>query len=339
MSTLTEEGVSHVKQVACDKLLAQRIEAKMKGKKVNDVLNRLHLATPAPRDNRERPPTIPSSVLKAREAKANGQMDEGEEQVITFGYDSNTPQAEEEPFWLRGFNSMEWRKRYKLKDDEWRFDVVPEIMEGMNIADYVDPDILARLEELEREEEEREKLHADEMAEDDEDLVDLTDEQIDMIGQIRAKKSMKRYEHTKLVRASRAQLPKHAAEDPKLAEFEANLGSLGIDTSKAADRLRARSRSKSVERSRKRTRSLTGADDDEEEAQVAKLQRSRTRSLTPNGGFKDVKQKFKANVIMRNAQKSRNLDARKGEGDRVVLNMRPKHLFTGKRTIGKTQRR
>ena len=30
----------------------QRVEAKMKGKKVGDVLNRLHVAMPAKRDNR-----------------------------------------------------------------------------------------------------------------------------------------------------------------------------------------------------------------------------------------------------------------------------------------------
>ena len=37
---------------ACDTLLAQRVEAKMKGRKVNDVINRLHLAMPAKRDNK-----------------------------------------------------------------------------------------------------------------------------------------------------------------------------------------------------------------------------------------------------------------------------------------------
>lgn len=40
-----------------------------------------------------------------------------------------------------------------LEDDEWKYDEVPEIMDGMNVADFVDPDIAERLEELEREEE------------------------------------------------------------------------------------------------------------------------------------------------------------------------------------------
>ena len=41
MSTVNEEGVSEVKIEACDKLLAHRIEHKIKTKKVNEVMNRL----------------------------------------------------------------------------------------------------------------------------------------------------------------------------------------------------------------------------------------------------------------------------------------------------------
>lgn len=37
---------------ACDRLLAYRVDTKMKGNKVNEVLNRLHLAMPTKRDNK-----------------------------------------------------------------------------------------------------------------------------------------------------------------------------------------------------------------------------------------------------------------------------------------------
>ena len=40
-----------------------------------------------------------------------------------------------------------------LDNPDWKYDVVPEIMDGKNIGDFVDADILQRLEELEREEE------------------------------------------------------------------------------------------------------------------------------------------------------------------------------------------
>ena len=39
------------------------------------------------------------------------------------------------------------------------------------------------------------------------------------------------------------------------------------------------------------------------------------------------------------AQKKRNKLAKAGEGDRVILTKMPKHLFSGKRGIGKTDRR
>ena len=52
MSTLTEEGVMKVKTEACDRLLATRVEVKAKGRKVNDVVNRLHVATPQQRDDK-----------------------------------------------------------------------------------------------------------------------------------------------------------------------------------------------------------------------------------------------------------------------------------------------
>lgn len=54
MSTLTGEGVTEVKSTACDKLLALRVETKMRTGKVNDVLNRVTVGEPKPRDNKAR---------------------------------------------------------------------------------------------------------------------------------------------------------------------------------------------------------------------------------------------------------------------------------------------
>lgn len=39
-----------------------------------------------------------------------------------------------------------------LADDSWKYDVMPEFYNGKNVADFVDPDIEAKLEALEREE-------------------------------------------------------------------------------------------------------------------------------------------------------------------------------------------
>ena len=40
-----------------------------------------------------------------------------------------------------------------LENPEWKYDVIPEIMDGKNVADFVDPEIEAKLMALEREEE------------------------------------------------------------------------------------------------------------------------------------------------------------------------------------------
>ena len=63
MSTVTGEGVMTVRNEACDQLLAQRVEIKMKSKKTSDVMNRLHVAMPTQRDQKERPPCIPQVML------------------------------------------------------------------------------------------------------------------------------------------------------------------------------------------------------------------------------------------------------------------------------------
>ena len=47
----------------------------------------------------------------------------------------------------------------------------------------------------------------------------------------------------------------------------------------------------------------------------------------------------KARKIAKKAQGPKNQDARKGEGDRHIFDMKPKHLFAGKRKQGKTTRR
>lgn len=44
------------------------------------------------------------------------------------------------------------RKKWQLEDDSWKYDIMPEIMDGRNVADFVDPDIEAQLAQVEKEE-------------------------------------------------------------------------------------------------------------------------------------------------------------------------------------------
>jgi len=47
----------------------------------------------------------------------------------------------------------------------------------------------------------------------------------------------------------------------------------------------------------------------------------------------------KAKKLAKVTQRKMNLDARKGEADRRILTSKPRHLFAGKRKLGKTDRR
>lgn len=55
-----------------------------------------------------------------------------------------------------------------MANPEWKMDRMPEIMDGKNIADFIDPDIAEKLEALEREEE---KLQAEGFYESESDIV------------------------------------------------------------------------------------------------------------------------------------------------------------------------
>jgi len=63
---------------------------------------------------------------------------------------------------------INFAENYILANPEWKMDVIPEIMDGKNIADFVDPDITEKLEALECEEE---KLQAEGYYESDSDMV------------------------------------------------------------------------------------------------------------------------------------------------------------------------
>lgn len=137
MSTHSEEGVMNVKTEACERLLAHRVEVKMKSKKVDTILNRLHVAMPKPRDGVERPPCVPQKALEKRVAKAPKEKKRTERDLeVELGDDY----------------SLDLKKNYDLPAD-FKYDIIPEFWENKNIADYIDPDIMAKLEELEREEE------------------------------------------------------------------------------------------------------------------------------------------------------------------------------------------
>ncbi|EMP41131.1 Nucleolar GTP-binding protein 1, partial [Chelonia mydas] len=314
-STLTEEGVIKVKTEACDRLLSHRVDTKMKGNKVNEVLNRLHLAVPSKRDNKERPPFIPEgAVTRKKRMEVDAPKKKRERDLeVEMGDDY----------------ILDLQKYWDLMNSSEKYDKIPEIWEGHNIADYIDPDIMRKLEELEKEEELRQAAgeYDSEPESEDEEMLEIRK----LAQQIREKKKLKILE-SKEKDTQGPKMPRTAKRvQRKILEKE--MSSLGLDMAgkdEAHYVVQAR-RSRSVTRKRKR----------EESEPPKSAARSRSSSRTPRdtSGLRDAKMVKKVKTIMKNSQKKMNRLGKKGEADRHVFDLKPKHLLSGKRKSGTTQRR
>lgn len=103
------------------------------------ILNRLTVALPEARDAKERPAFIPPGVVaKKAAAPRKRRLERHIEEEMGDDY------------------ILDLKKNYDLPDD-WKYDVVPEILHGHNVADFIDPDIMKKLDDLEEEERLREE--------------------------------------------------------------------------------------------------------------------------------------------------------------------------------------
>jgi len=206
-----------------------------------------------------------------------------------------------------------YRDEWQVEDQKVKHTNYPEIVGGKNVADFMDPLIVERTAKLLEEEKKRE-----EMGVYSDPYFDSKDEKEEMGRWFDMKSTQKlhRIEHKDKKNANRSIMP----------------------------------RSKSLvdeERGRKRKRDVVEIDD-EGRSQSRGL-RSKSRSRTPakgllvtprdKSGMRDATQVKKARKMHKVAQRDRNMHAKKGEGDRVIPNMMLKHMLSGKRGNGSTDRR
>eukprot|EP00834_Sanchytrium_tribonematis_P004182 NODE_191_length_13422_cov_1.451025.p4 type:complete len:575 gc:universal NODE_191_length_13422_cov_1.451025:8969-10693(+) len=145
LSSMTEENVIGVRNGACEMLLAQRLEQKFLKNKADSILDKLNVALPKNRDNVQRPAAIPRDILE--KTTANIPL-----------YDKSDPNRRvlERDLELQnggtGVYSVDLKKKYILENEDWKYDPIPEIMDGRNVADFFDSDIQEKLLALEKEE-------------------------------------------------------------------------------------------------------------------------------------------------------------------------------------------
>lgn len=316
MSTLTGEGVMEAKTEACERLLEMRVAAKLRGNKVDDFLNRLHVAVPAKRDNKVREVCIPESVLASRTSQSVRKMKKLERDLeLEMGDDYY----------------LDLKKNYVLPNPDEKYDIIPEIWQGHNIADYVDPDIMRKLEELEKEEELREKagMYESDMSDDDEEMK----EKRELARQIRERRKLQIIESREKRKVEKPRLPR-TAKKIQTKKMETQLGQLGLEIEPHEESHIGRARSRSVGRREARKRRAESAVSADRSRSVSKSRAPRDKS-----GVRDELMAKKAKKLARVTQRQMNLDAKKGEADRRILTSKPRHLFVGKRKLGKTNRR
>lgn len=336
LSCNTTENVMTVRGAVCDRLLAQRNAEKLKAGtnasgevtgRLGEVLKRIHVAMPI--DGITREAYIPEAVKNRMK------------------YDPNDPNRKklqreiEEENGGAGVYNINLKEKYLLEDDDWRNDKVPEIYDGKNVYDFIDPDIEAKLAALEAEEE---QMEADGRYESDSDIEDAEEADVRHKAElIREKQAiLKNESRMKKSLKNRAQIPR-SAKAKKLSQMEAHLESLGHDTTSLASRARSQSRGRSLARGRSEGGDGGDAMDvDKPQPSAIERAKSRARSQSTNrrdDGVTNEAARSKAERLAKLGQKKMNRMARQGEADRHTAASLNKHLLAGKRGMGSTRSR
>jgi nucleolar GTP-binding protein len=322
-SCTTTEGVSAVKNAACDKLLAERVAQKLKsgsntaadtpGGRLGDVLARIHVARPMNGVVRET--FIPEAVKNLKK------------------YDKNDPNRRtlerdlEEENGGAGVYSFDMQRDYTLANPEWNHDKIPEVWNGKNIYDFVDPDIETKLAALEEEEE---KMQADGYYDSDESVEDAEDADNRMKANLIREKRVLMKNDAKMRKSlkNRAPIPR-SAKSKRLSQMQRALDSAGYDVDAAGDRARAQSQGRGRTSIRREENDDDAMDlDDPHKALARAKSRARSQPATDrrHDGVTSFGSKDKAERMMKLGQKQMNLMARAGEADRHTPVSLPKHL-------------
>ncbi|PVV00593.1 hypothetical protein BB560_005021 [Smittium megazygosporum] len=360
LSNFNDSGIMETRNMACEMLLQYRIDKKLKGTKIKDNLNRINLSIPQKRDDVVRVPHIPETV----KSKVRYEKDDPSRPLLEKDFENMSGGA--------GVYSVDMKKNYMLESESWKYDVIPEIIDGKNIADFVDPDIEHKLALLEKEEEEfeAEGVYAYESngagnegmyieADEDEDEKRIKD----LAKSIREKKQLLMMESRLKKSSTRSRITTATKAVHSLTgeEFKKQFGELAEER-EGADRITERAK-ELVNRAAKRHRSVSvydqksveqnetvestklarlGTDSDKARASRAvSVQRNRAVSGL-SGTFDGGDGSSSLNVVNRKkfkSQRKRNLMAFRGDADRQVTTKMPKHLFSGKRKAGSTDYR
>ena len=320
LSCTKEEGVTEVKNAACERLIADRVAQKLKagtnssgavGGRLAEVLTRIHVAQPLGGIVRE--PYIPEAVKNLRRFPKD---DPGRPRLARDVEEENGG---------AGVYNVNLKDQYRLDEDDWKYDRIPEVFDGKNVYDFIDPDIESKLAALEDEEE---SLEAKGYYDSDYEVEDADEADIRMKADlIREKREVIRNEaRMRKSLKNRAVIPR-PAQPKKLSAMEDSLDKLGFDTTNIAARARAQPRGRSALRSRTGTEDVMDVDTPMSAVDALRAKsRARSQSNRRDDGVTNEVARSKAERLQKLGQKKMNRMARQGEADRHTTAALPKHL-------------
>lgn len=392
MSNVSNVGVIDVKSTACDILIEYRKantnKTMKQGNNLEQFNNRIFVSEPQQRDNKKRPINIPNGIKERQmvedenkkkplnevdeDTKLSNTMkygeDEGHERKITF-------ERVKEFMNKNGGDGVFYvpdREHFMLENPDWNDDIAPEIMDGKNVFDFIDPDIREKIAILEAEEEaiEQEILNKrkqkrnlnemdldEDMDDNDEDDDDMYDSDIDSEllaehDQVMENQRKIRSLH-KSVKSST--LPRKVRDLTGTERFMADLRTDKAEGTEKMQLLSNKLRNAEKDKTKNtlkrnfkiREEDIASSDDEGNNMDIDR-QRTAEDKYKPHKLTKEEKLKKKkeeeyreivAQRMKDKIQKKFNHKGIVNTADRAVGTKLPKHLNTGKRGIGKTDRR
>ena len=372
MSNISNEGVVDVKTTACDILLEYRLANTTKtlkaGNQLDQFNNKIHVTQPVQRDYKKRPLNVPPTVSISQQQESqyksteksnktgeqalldtlrNGE-DEGHEKLIRVN-------KMKELILSKGGEGVFYvpdREHFILENPEWKDDVMPEIMDGKNVFDFIDVDIKEKLMRLEEEEdrliaEEQNKMQVDD---DEDDLDSDLDEEL-LVAHEEVMENRKKI-NTLHKSVKRSAVPRKVRDLTLTEQF---MSDLRTDLKENTDKLREMSslgRKEEKEKTKKtiikqaklREEDIPSSDEEDNAMDIdgdSKLL-NRKRLSKEDKLKRDKEEKYRQEIGKRMKAKIQKKFNRKGiidETDRRIGSKLPIHLNTGKRGIGTNDRR
>lgn len=298
MSNLTKKGIIEVRDFSCNQLLTHRINVKTQTNKIQNIANRIYTAQPTPRDKKCRTPIIVTKKTSER-LKLGMEKNEKKLENINGGF---------------GIYNCDLRKYWKLKDDSWRYDVIPEIWNGLNIRDFILKTKM--LDELDEIEVENETNNANYVLTKSENLI---------YDEIKFQKAKQQMKHKSLI-AKNAPMRPREIRNRRLSEMENYLEDFGYNLSSFNKRyktIKDLSIKKNINKNKIKTNTIVGRETNLNKPSI------------PFKGLNSIRETLiSRNILYRSLQKINKLGLDKNTHS--IPAKKPKHLNSGKRGIGKT---